>query len=163
MHGQTATGLDANEPDAATVPPSYALDNTGLTPTVAHNQWLLFPLARLSTFPWSEPAQLPWDYRSLLNDLAHQTKITLITDAFAAKGISQRTGLDRIRHLETSKLWLQDLVLNNRITVRKTQSESNLADILTKHLDAKGIEMHMNAMQSKRVTGIHKLGLTLNT
>lgn len=101
--------------------------------------------------------------QSLLNDLGHKTKITLITDASAAIGISQRTGLGKIRHLETSQLWLQDLVIKNRVTVRKTPSEANLADILTKHLDAKGIESHMNALYSKRVAGIHKLGLTLNT
>ena len=45
--------------------------------------------------------------KALLNDLGHSTKITLLTDAAAAKGISQRTGLGKVRHLETSQLWLQ--------------------------------------------------------
>ena len=100
--------------------------------------------------------------RALLNDLGHPTTINLLTDASAAKGISQRTGLGKVRHLETSQLWLQDLVLAGRVVVKKVPTDKNLADMLTKHVDAKAIDYHMQAIHSTRTSGKHKLGLTLN-
>ena len=98
---------------------------------------------------------------ALLRDLGNPTQIQLLTDASAAKGISQRTGLGKVRHLETSQLWLQDLVLAGRITVKKISTDENLADMLTKHVEAKAIDYHMQSTHSTRTSGKHKLGLTI--
>ena len=100
--------------------------------------------------------------KALLKDLGHDTTITLLTDASAAKGISQRSGLGKVRHLETSQLWLQELVLNQRVQVVKVHTDKNLADALTKHVDANAIKQHMDTLHAKHTTGAHKLSLKLN-
>lgn len=98
-----------------------------------------------------------------LNDLGHSTNITLLTDASVAKGIGQRTGLGKVRHLETSQLWLQDLILKGRVLVKKVHTNDNIADILTKHIDAKAIDTHMATICASRTTGKHPLAFKLTS
>merc|ERR1711954_220960 len=43
-------------------------------------------------------------------DMGIQHTIVLYTDSSAAKGISNRRGLGKARHIELNKLWLQDQV-----------------------------------------------------
>ena len=56
------------------------------------------------------------------------------TDSSAALGIATRSGLGKLRHLETHTLWLQEKVRTNAIAVKKVRGEVNPADIFTKHL-----------------------------
>ena len=48
-------------------------------------------------------------------------------------GIAKRTGLGRIRHLDTNTLWLQETVRTGAIEVCKVKGEENPADLI-KHL-----------------------------
>ena len=60
--------------------------------------------------------------------------IKVLTDSSACKGICQRVGLGKIRHIDVALLWLQDLVRKGRISMRKVLGKSNPADMLTKYL-----------------------------
>lgn len=53
-------------------------------------------------------------------------------DSSAAKSIASRIGLGKIRHLEVKFLWIQEVVKNKKIQVRKIRGDSNPADNLTK-------------------------------
>jgi hypothetical protein len=55
-----------------------------------------------------------------------------LTDSSAAKGISQREGVGKVRHMDTRALWLQAEVKLARLTMLKIGTEDNLADIGTK-------------------------------
>ena len=57
-----------------------------------------------------------------------------MTDSSACKGICQRTGLGKIRHIDVALLWLQDLVRKGRIRMGKIPGKENPADLLTKYL-----------------------------
>jgi len=81
--------------------------------------------------------------RSLLLDLGVPLEILLRTDASAAKGISQRRGLGKVRQLELSQLWLQDKVARKEIEVRKVATKENWADALTKCLDGVDMKKHL--------------------
>ena len=59
------------------------------------------------------------------------------TDSSAAIGIASRSGLGKLRHLETHTLWLQEKVRTGAIIVKKVHGEVNPADIFTKHLPSK--------------------------
>ena len=48
-----------------------------------------------------------------------------------------RSGLGKIRHLETHTLWLQEKVRTKAISVRKVRGEVNPADLFTKHLPSR--------------------------
>ena len=64
----------------------------------------------------------------VFQDMGIQHTIILYTDSSAAKGISSRRGLGRVRHIELSELWLQDQVARGRIAVRKIRGEDNFSD-----------------------------------
>ena len=59
----------------------------------------------------------------------------LYVDASAAIGVAQRTGLGKIRHLDTGSLWLQQAVRNKKIGILKVKGTENPADLMTKFTD----------------------------
>eukprot|EP00971_Amphidinium_carterae_P324691 6452969-Amphidinium_carterae.1 len=72
--------------------------------------------------------------QQLLHDIGFNVKVKLHTDASSALAISERQGVGRLRHVQTKYLWLQDQVMEGRITVCKIAGVRNPADIGTKHL-----------------------------
>ena len=82
-------------------------------------------------------AGLALGQQSLLRDLGHDLPVRVWTDSSAAIGIASRSGLGKLRHLETHTLWLQEKVRTGAIAVKKVHGEVNPADIFTKHLPSK--------------------------
>ena len=73
-------------------------------------------------------------HQSLLSDLGINLPVTAWTDSSAAVGIASRSGLGKLRHLETHTLWLQEKLRTKAITAKKVRGEVNPADLFTKHL-----------------------------
>ena len=94
---------------------------------------------------------------SMLGDLGmkYEDKITLKSDASAAIGIANRVGVGKVRHIEVNQLWLQEKVSNGQIRIEKVKSEENLADALTKGVDAQSIEMHLGGVNVRVSNGRH--------
>ena len=65
-----------------------------------------------------------------------------MTDSSAAKGISARKGVGRVRHTEVNQLWVQDKVRSGDIEIVKVDGDKNLGDALTKYLDASDALKH---------------------
>ena len=80
-------------------------------------------------------------------DVGVRLAIYVHTDAEAAKGIASRTGLGRLRHIAVHYLWVQERVKNGDISLKKVKGTCNLADLLTKYLDANKIKTYMNTIQ----------------
>ena len=70
-------------------------------------------------------------------------QIVIKTDASAAKGITNRVGLGKLRHLETNLLWIQERVASSEIIVEKVPGITNIADALTKHVDGPDLATHI--------------------
>ena len=71
--------------------------------------------------------------------------VKVLTDSSACKGICQRTGLGKIRHIDVALLWLQDMVRRGKISMRKIPGDSNPADLMTKYLTGnKTAEVSLN-------------------
>ena len=62
------------------------------------------------------------------------------TDSSAGKAVASRRGLGRLRHIELKCLWVQELVQEQRIVVKKINGLENPADCLTKPKDFKCFE-----------------------
>ena len=60
--------------------------------------------------------------------------LSLLTDSTAAKGIANRSGSGKLKHLDIKDLWLQDVVRANRLRIKKEPSASNWSDLGTKSL-----------------------------
>ena len=84
---------------------------------------------------------------ALSNDLGiiHRGSITICMDASAAVGIACRIGVGKVRHIEVNQLWLQEKVHEGKIELKKIGTEDNLADALTKPVDAKHLDWHVEA------------------
>ena len=67
-------------------------------------------------------------------DLGWEMTVRIWTDSEAGKAMSGRKGLGRTRHIETKYLWIQDIVKEGRVSIRKVWGKENPADLLTKPL-----------------------------
>jgi hypothetical protein len=72
-----------------------------------------------------------------MRDFGLKTPVRVWTDSSAALGISTRSGLGKLRHLETHTLWVQEKVRTGAIQVRKVRGDVNPADLFTKHLPSR--------------------------
>ena len=95
--------------------------------------------------------------KALLEDVGIATRIKLITDATAAKGIAARRGLGQVRHIEVSQLWLQDKVHKGIMEIEKVGGDINIADALTKYVDKASLDMHVEHTGIREGVGRHDL------
>jgi len=68
------------------------------------------------------------------------------SDASAAIGVVNRTGVGNLRHVRVQYLWLQNQVRNGELAVQKIPGVSNPADLLTKHLDFETMKAHLDRL-----------------
>ena len=86
---------------------------------------------------------------SLMGDLGRNMFIRMGIDAAAAKGILERRGLSKVRHIDVNILWLQEVCARKQIPVDKVPGEENPADLATKHLTSKWIDQNIQRMSMK--------------
>ena len=72
--------------------------------------------------------------QTLARDLGWHLPLRLHADSSAAKAIASRQGMGKIRHLEVRHLWLQQVVRDGKVVLRKVAGKENPADLLTKGL-----------------------------
>jgi hypothetical protein len=77
--------------------------------------------------------------RSLVRDFGLDCGLRIHVDSSAAIGICKRTGVGKIRHLDTRLLWIQEAVRDGTLEVVKVLGTENPADLMTKHLGAEQI------------------------
>ena len=70
----------------------------------------------------------------------YSVELELLTEASSAKAIASRSGVGRIRHIETRYLWLQSKIASGAFRVVKIPGNKNPADIGTKHVSQKDLE-----------------------
>ena len=69
---------------------------------------------------------------SLWKDVGEITWGHVMGDASAAVGIIRRMGLGKVRHLNTSWLWVQDKEASRELQYHKVIGSDNSADLFTK-------------------------------
>ena len=84
--------------------------------------------------------------KSMMRDLGWNANIKVLTDATTGKSIASRRGLGKLRHVDVSKLWIQEQVMKGAIAVVKVENIYNSADIGTKHLDKAAMEAYLEQM-----------------
>ena len=77
--------------------------------------------------------------QSVMHDLGWKMRVRLWVDSSAVKSIASRIGLGRVRHLEVKFLWLQAVVRDKRLEVKKVLGTQNPADVLTKPKSAEEV------------------------
>ena len=96
---------------------------------------------------------------SMLGDFGIEvdSRLQIHTDSSAAKGICNRRGLGKVRHLDVHTLWIQDRVNKGDIVIKKVSGESNISDALTKHVDAAKLGQHLSDTGQYTLSGRHTL------
>ena len=79
--------------------------------------------------------------------------IRLELDATAAKGILDRQGISKVRHIDVNCLWLQEQCAKKMVPLSKVPGEDNTADLMTKHLAAAVITRHTDKLNLKHEKG----------
>ena len=70
---------------------------------------------------------------NMLKEMGKGFKARILTDSSAAKGIVNRVGCGKVKHLEARQLWVQDAVRRKVIEVKKVSRDLNVSDALTHH------------------------------
>ena len=95
--------------------------------------------------------------RSMLQDFGVNVNLVVKTDASAAKGIANRKGLGKVRHIAVNQLWVQDRVAKGDLTTKKVNGKENVADNLTKHVSVEDIRVHMHRTNQESTRGRHEI------
>ena len=93
----------------------------------------------------------------VLSDLGVNLHVAVSTDSSAAKGIANRRGLGKVRHIELSELWVQDQIAKGQITVYKIDGSENSSDSLTKHSCGERIAQTMSHCNQFIAPGRHNI------
>ena len=72
---------------------------------------------------------------SLCKDLGVEMKGRVHTDSSAAKGMANRRGLGKTRHIDTQYLWVQERLSAGSFELKKEGTDDNVGDLFTKHLE----------------------------
>ena len=81
--------------------------------------------------------------KAMAYDFGDDLNVSLWSDASAAIAISQRSGLGKLRHIQTQYLWLQERVSCKDVALSKVLGTKNPADLLTKHLARADMDKHL--------------------
>ena len=89
------------------------------------------------------PVMMSW------KNIGENTQGHVMGDASAAIGIIRRMGLGKVRHLNTSWLWVQEKESSRELQYYKAKGSGNSADPFTKALDHDSIRRHTESMRSE--------------
>ena len=84
---------------------------------------------------------------------AASPNVTLHLDSSAAKGILERQGSSKIRHLDVNILWMQDQEARNAINLKMFLGTINRSDLMTKYVGAAVIRDHLTCLQMEHRDG----------
>ena len=101
---------------------------------------------------------------TLLKDLSvTEPKVRMHVDATAAKGIIERKGLNKLRHVETDILWLQEQAARRILPISKVLGTENVADLMTKNLPAASINKYIEQMYLEFASGRSTIAQNLHS
>jgi hypothetical protein len=93
---------------------------------------------------------------SLLKDFGITVEGEIRSDASAALGIIARTGLGKLRHIDTSYLWIQQISAEKKMRFGKVDGKENVADIMTKNVSRELSREHCKRMDVEAREGRHE-------
>ena len=84
--------------------------------------------------------------RSMCQEWGDPVGIRLYGDSSESKGILQRRGAGKMKHLSVKQLWMQEKVDKGEIDVVKIDRSKNISDLMTHHWTRSEGEVHMRGM-----------------
>ena len=97
--------------------------------------------------------------QSMLKDWGICCPLVINMDATSGIAIGSRRGLGRVKHIDTSFLWIQDCVQEGKISLRKRSTQEMWADLMTKASEGPRIKQLLDLMSFEFKSGSHPLAL----
>ena len=88
--------------------------------------------------------------KGVYEEMRKSVQLSCLTDSSAAKGITARKGVGKVKHLSLRELWLQDAVQEKRLKVYKVHTDVNWADLGTKILAGTRVLQLLRLLPLKR-------------
>ena len=83
---------------------------------------------------------------NLYADVGEKMSGEVLTDSSGAKGMVQRSGCGKVKHLEVRQLWVQEVVGRKALKVSKIARQNNPSDAFTHHWLAHEGDMHFRVL-----------------
>ena len=83
---------------------------------------------------------------TLAKDFGVEVATRVHVDATAAKGMVERRGISRVRHIEVDNLWIQEMEARRMLPIGKVDGGENHADLMTKNVGIELAKKHMRKM-----------------
>ena len=97
---------------------------------------------------------------SMAKDLGISLKGRIHTDSSAAKGIANRRGLGKTRHIHVNYLWIQErLHAGDFQLIFKVRTDDNVGDLFTKYLEQSKLNKFVKQLSYQFLEGASKLTL----
>ncbi len=96
---------------------------------------------------------------SMARDLGVELKARIHTDSSAAKGIANRRGLGKTRHIHVNYLWIQERLHSGDFQLFKERTDRNVGDLFTKYLDQSKLHKFLKQLSYSFMEGKDKLTL----
>ena len=87
---------------------------------------------------------------NMARELYMPMTLRLLTDSSAARGIVQRAGCGKVKHLDVKSLWLQEREASGDLETVKIPRLENMADLLTHHYSEPEANLHLTRMSVER-------------
>ena len=91
---------------------------------------------------------------SFLKEAGLEVTPRVWTDSSACRGIMRRQGTGRLRHLEIRHMWTQEKLQEGAFLLKAVPTETNVADLMTKHLAAERVADLLAKLGVRRVRGL---------
>ena len=88
--------------------------------------------------------------RNMSIELYTPMSLVMMTDSSAARGIVQRQGCGKVKHLDVKTLWLQEREATGELTTNKVPRLENCSDLLTHHYTESEANLHLSRMSVER-------------
>ena len=98
----------------------------------------------------------------MMSDLGIHVTGEIWGDAIVARGVINRKGFGKTRHIDTNYLWIQDVVATGRFKFHNILRKDNPADLYTKYLDERTNQYHTNNLAYKFRDGRAQEALNLH-
>ena len=89
--------------------------------------------------------------KNMIDQCGRTIMLELRTDASAARGVVERVGAGKVKHLSVKQLWAQDKVAKGEMRIFKIPREINVSDVLTHHWTTAEGEKFLPAMGVERL------------
>ena len=97
--------------------------------------------------------------QAMMADWGIKLSVNIAMDASAGISIGSRRGLGKVKHIDTCYLWVQEIVDQGRISLKKVNTQDMLADLMTKPLDGQTATKLLGRMGYCIRSGKHELAL----